>query len=233
MARTQAPSRSTSARRVTLLAHGMRPLTVTAPPLSSSRASVNDMAIAAPADVAARVHGLAAYGAVGPAALHQLGGPVDEGLRLLAGEAHPRGGGLLARALTFLLFLEELVRLHDDAVVVVVVAYPEGGHDPRGLGEVEKIHVGRHLALGRPELGDETGKIVAERLHLSLLALEGDERALLARLQVEDTLARLADGPGREEVRLLEVERLAHLIPMRARSPSMELTVRAALLDWL
>src|SRR5258705_1791473 len=233
MARTQAPSRSTSASRVTLLAHGMRPLTVTAPPRSSSRASVDDMAIAAPADVAARVHGLTAYGAVGPPALHQLRGAVDEGLRLLPGEAHACGRGLLARALPFLLFLEQLVRLHEDAVVVVVVAHAESGHDPRRLSEVEEIHVGGHLALGRTQLGDEPGQIVAERLHLSLLALEGDERALLARLQVEDALARLADGPRREEVRLLEVERLAHLIPTRARSPSMELTVRAALLDRL
>src|SRR5678815_3011845 len=142
MARTQAPSRSTSARRVTLLAHGMRPLTVTAPPFSSSRASVNDMAIAAPADVAARVHGLTAHGAIGPPALHQLRGAVDEGLRLLAGEAYTRGGGLLARALSLFLFLEQLVRLHDDAVVVVVVAHAEGGHDPRRLGEGEEIHVG-------------------------------------------------------------------------------------------
>src|SRR5882724_6608042 len=233
MARTQVPSRATSASSVTLLAHGMRPLTVTAPPLSSSSASVDDMAIAAAADVPARVHGLAAYGAVGPSRLHQLRGAGDEGLRLLARDAHARGGGLLARALALLLFLEQLVRFHDDTVVVVVVAHAQGGHDPRGFGKGEQVHVGGHRALGGPELGYEPGEIVAERLHLSLFALEGDERALLARLQVEDALARLADGAGGEEVRLLEVERLAHLIPTRARSPSMELTVRAALLDRL
>src|SRR6266511_3459279 len=139
MARTQVPSRSTSASRVTLLAHGMRPLTVTAPPLSSSSASVNDMAIAAAADVAARVHGLAAHGAVGPPRLHQLRGASDESLRLLACDAHARGGGLLARALAFLLFLEQLVRFHDDAVMVVVVAHAQGGHDPRGFGKGEQV----------------------------------------------------------------------------------------------
>src|SRR5215467_962609 len=149
MARTQAPSRSTSASRVTLLAQGMRPLTVTAPRLRSSSASVNDMPIAAPADVTAGVHGLAAHGAVGTSALHQLGGAGDKGLRLLARDAHAGGGGLLARALAFLLFLEQLVSFHDDAVILLVVAHAEGGHDPRGLGKVEEIHLGRHLALGR------------------------------------------------------------------------------------
>src|SRR6266536_2780816 len=196
MARTQVPSRSTSARRVTLLAHGMRPLTVTAPPFSSSRASVDEMAIAAAADVAARVHGLAAYGAVGPSRLHQLRDASDESLRLLAGDAHARGGGLLARALAFLLFLEQLVRFHDDAVVVVVVAHPQGGHDPRGFGKLEQVHVGGHRALGRPELGDEPGEIVAERLHLSLLALEGDEHAVRRGADADalEEIERRADG---------------------------------------
>src|SRR5690348_15448442 len=137
MARTQAPSRSTSASRVTLLAQGMRPLTVTAPCLRSSSASVNDMPIAAPADVTAGVHGLAAHGAVGTPALHQLGRAGDEGLRLLARDAHARGGGLLARALAFLFLLEQLMGFHDDAVVVLVVAHAEGSHDPCRFGEVE------------------------------------------------------------------------------------------------
>src|SRR5262252_430132 len=163
MARTQAPSRSTSARRVTLLAQGMRPLTVTAP--------------------------------------------------------------------CFLFLLEQLVGLHDDAVVLLVVAHTERGHDPRGLREVEQVHLGRHRALGRAQLGDEPGEIVTERLHLALLALEGDDGVPLACLQIEDALARLADGSRGEEIRLLEVERLAHLMPTRVRSPSMEFTVRAALLD--
>src|SRR5215471_17136382 len=231
MARTQAPSRSTSARRVTLLAQGMRPLTVTAPCFRRSSASVNDMPIAAPADVTAGVHGLAAHGAVGASALHQLGGAGDEGLRLLSCYAHAGGGGLLARALALFLLLEQLVGLHDDAVVLLVVAHSEGGHDPRRLREVEEIHLGWHLALGRAQLGDEPGEIVAQRLHLALLALERDDGVPLARLQVKDALAGLADGCRGEEIRLLEVEGLAHLMPTRARSPSMEFTVRAALLD--
>src|SRR5215467_2636034 len=217
MARAQVPSRSTSARRVTLLAQGMRPLTVTAPCFRRSSASVNDMPIAAPAGVTAGIHGLAAHGAVGAAALHELGGAGDEGLRLIARDAHAGGGGLLARALALFLLL--------------VVAHTESGHDPRGLGEVEQVHLGRHLALGRAQLGDEPGEIVAQRLHLALLALERDDGVPLAHLQVEDALARLADGSRGEEIRLLEVERLAHLMPTRARSPSMEFTVRAALLD--
>src|SRR5262250_346353 len=207
MARTQAPSRSTSARRVTLLAQGMRPLTVTAPCFRRSSASVNDMPIAAAADVTAGIHGLAAHGAIGAAALHEFGGAGDEGLRLLARDAHAGGSGLLT------------------------VAHTERGHDPRGLREVEQVHLGRHRALGRAQLGDEPGEIVAQRLHLALLALERDDGVSLAHLQVEDALARLADGSRGEEIRLLEVERLAHLMPTRVRSPSMEFTVRAALLD--
>src|SRR5215831_311107 len=233
MARAQAPLPSTSASRVTLLAQGMRPLTVTAPCLSRSSASVNDMPIAASADVTAGIHGLAAHGAVGPSALHQLGGAGDESLGLLARDAHARGGGLLARALAFLFLLEQLVGFHDDAIVLVVVAHAQGGHDPRGFGKVEEVHLGRHLPLGRAQFGDEAGEVVAERLDLALLALEGDDGAPLSRLQVEDALAGLADGPRREEVEVLEVEGLAHLTPTCARSPSMEFTVRAALLDRL
>src|ERR1700730_6804036 len=233
MARTQVPSRSTSASRVTLLAQGMRPLTVTVPRLSRSRASVDNMAVAARADVAGKVHGRAAHGAGGPPALHQLLGTLGEGVRLLSCDAHACGGGLLARALAFLFLFEELVRFHDDAIVLLVVAHAHGGHDPRGLGKVEQVEVGGHLALGRAQLGDEPAQVVAQRFDLPLLALERDERALLARLQVEDALARLADGARREEVGLLELEGLAHLMPSLARSPSMELTVSAAELDGL
>src|SRR5215831_5298995 len=227
MARTQLPLRSTSASRVTLLAQGMRPLTVTAPCLSRSSASVNDMPIATAADVTAGVHGLATHGAIGASALHQLGGAGDESLGLLAGDAHARRGGLLARALAFLFLLEQLVGFHDDAIVLVVVAHAQGGHDPRGLGEVEEVHLGRHLPLGRAQFGDEAGEVVPERLDLALLAFEGDDRAPLSRLQEEDALAGLANGPRREEVEVLEVEGLAHLTPTCARSPSMEFTVRA------
>src|SRR5262245_22250275 len=235
MARTYVPARSTSTSRVTLLAQGMRPLTVTVPCLSSSSASVDDMPIAAPADVTAGVHRLAAHGAIGPPALHQLGGAGDEGLRLLAGDAHAGGGGLLARALALFLLLEQLVGFHDDAIGVLVVAHAHCRHDPRGLREGEKVHVRGDLALGRSKLGDEPGQILAQRLHVPLLALERDGPALLAHLQKENALAGLADGARGEEIRLLEVEglALAHLIPTLTRSPSMELTVRAALLETL
>src|SRR5262249_19959133 len=129
--------------------------------------------------------------------------------------------------------LEQLVGFHDDAIILVVVAHAQGSHDPGGLGEVEEVHLSRHLALGRAQFGDEAGEVVPERLDLALLALEGDGGATLPRLQVEDALSGIADGPRREEVRLLEVEGLAHLTPTCARSPSMEFTVRAALLDRL
>src|SRR6267142_2439085 len=228
MARTQAPSSSTSASSVTLLAQGMRPLTVTAPRLRRSSASVDNMAVAARADVAGGVQGAAADGAAGAAALHQLLRAFGEGLRLLTRDAHARGGRLLARALAFLFLLEQLVSVHDDAVVLLVVAHAHGGHDPRGLGKGQQVHLGGHRALGCAQLGDEAAEILAQRAHLLLLALERDELALLARLQKEDALPRIADGAGGEEVGLLEFEGLAQLIPSAARSPSIELTVRTA-----
>src|SRR3990172_2578480 len=123
MARAQAGPSVTSASSVTLLAQGMRPLMVTAPRVSRSSASVNDMAIAARADVARRVHWRAAGGAGGAAALHQLLRAPGEGLRLLARDAHARGGGLFARALALLFLLEQLVGVHDDALVFLVVAH--------------------------------------------------------------------------------------------------------------
>src|SRR5262249_62338329 len=128
MARAQVPSRSTSARRVTLLAQGMRPLTVTAPCFRRSSASVNDMSIAAPAGVTAGIHGLAAHGAVGAAALHEFGGAGDEGLRLLARDAHAGGGGLPTRAPALFLPLQQLLGLPGEAAAALVLPHTERGH---------------------------------------------------------------------------------------------------------
>src|SRR5512141_3011514 len=125
MARAQAEPSVTSARSVTLLAQGMRPLTVTVPRVRRSSASVDNMAIAARADVAGGVHGRAADGAGGAAALHQLLRALDEGLRLLARDAHAGGGGLLARALAFFFLFEQLVGVHDDALVLLVIAHAQ------------------------------------------------------------------------------------------------------------
>src|SRR5207302_253877 len=82
-----------------LLLHGMRPLTVIVPRVRRSSASVDDMAIAARADVAAGVHGATADGAEGAAALHQLGRAPGKGLGLLAADANARRGGPFALAL--------------------------------------------------------------------------------------------------------------------------------------
>src|ERR1700675_1041197 len=155
MARAQVESSVISARSVTLLAQGMRPLTVTSPRVSRSSASVDNMAVAARADVAGGVHGPAAHGAGRPAAFHQLLRALDEGLRLLARDAHARGGGLFARPLAFLFLFEQLVGVHDDALVLLVVADTERGDDPRELGEGEQVQIRGHLALGRAQLGGE------------------------------------------------------------------------------
>src|SRR5216684_3051364 len=220
-------SSATSASSVTLLLHGMRPLTVMVPRVRRSSASVDDMAIAARADVAAGVHGAAADGAEGSAGLHQLGRARGKGLGLLAADAKARRGGLFALALPFFLLFEELDQVHDDAVAVLVVAHADVGHDPGdGLEGLDQVHLAGQAALGRAQLGDDTPQVVAQRAHLLLLALEGEELAALARLDVKDALARLAHGAGGEEVGLLVIVGLAHLRPKAERSPAMELTVR-------
>src|ERR1700694_1609810 len=146
MARAQVEPSVTSARRVTLLAQGMRPLTVTSPRVRRSSASVDNMAVAARADVAGGVHGPAADGAGGPAGFHELLRALHEGLRLLARDAHARGGGLFARALAFLFLFEQLVSVHDDAPLLLVVADTERRDDPRGLGEGEQVEIRGDLA---------------------------------------------------------------------------------------
>src|SRR6266851_10499464 len=222
-------SSATSASSVTLLLHGRRPLTVIVPRVRRSSASVDDIAIAARADVAAEVHGAAADGAEGAAALHQLGGARGKGLGLLAADAQARRGRLFALTLAFFFLLEQLDQVHDDAVAVLVVAHADIGHDPGdGLEGLDQIHLARQAALGRAQLGDDRCQVFAQRPHLLLLALEGEKLSALARLDVEGALAGLAHGAGGEEVRLLVVVRLAHLRPKALRSPAVELTVRTA-----
>src|SRR5260370_30612651 len=154
MARTQVPSSSTSASSVTLLAHGMRPLTVTAPRPRRSSASVNDMAIAARAHVAGGVHRAAAHGAIGSAALHQLFRALRERLRLLGCDAHAPGGRLLSRALTLLFFLEQLVGVDDDATVLLVVSHSHGRNDPGRVGAGHAAPPRRCPAFRRRERAD-------------------------------------------------------------------------------
>src|SRR5262249_49324137 len=185
--------------------------------------------IAAWADVAAGVHGAAADGTEGAAGLHQLGGAGGEGLGLLAADTQARGAGLLALALAFFFLLEQLDQVHDDAVAVLVVAHADVGHRPDGgLDRLDQLRLARQTALGRAQLGDDALQVVPQRAHLLLLALEAEELAALARLDVEGALARLADGAGGEEVGLLVVVGLAHLRPKAERSPAVELTVRTA-----
>src|ERR1700730_4985890 len=212
----------------------MRPLTVIVPRVRRSSASVDDMAIAARADVAFGVHGAAADGAERPAGFHQLGRACGKGLGLLAADAKARGGGLFTLALAFFLLLEELDQVHDDAVAVLVVAHADVGHDPGdGLEGLDQVHLARQAALGRAQPGHDALEVLAQRAHLLLLALEGEELTALARLDEEDALARLAHGARREEVGLLVVVRLAlaHLRQKAARSPAVELTVRTATPD--
>src|SRR5438552_6369167 len=146
----------------------MRPLTVIVPRVRRSSASVDDMAIAAGADVAAGVHGAAADGAEGAAALHQLGRAPGKGLGLLAADANPRRGRLFALALAFFLLLEELDQVHDDAVAILVVAHADVGHDPGdGLEGLDQVQLAAHASLAPAQPGNDAPQGGAHRAHLA------------------------------------------------------------------
>src|SRR4030095_8129318 len=118
------PACVTSTRNVALELHGIRPFTVTSPRRRSRAVSVDDVAVAPRADMAARVLGLVAPWADLPAGLHQLFRLLDEGRRLRAGDQQPYRGGVA------LLVLQELVGDDQDAIARLVVAHGDRGADP-------------------------------------------------------------------------------------------------------
>src|SRR5439155_25513730 len=77
----------------------------------------------------------------------------------------------------------------------------------------------------RRQLVEYLREVGRQRAHLLLLALERDEPALLASLDVEDALAHRADGAGGEVIRRIEAEGRAHGRPSDARSPSIAFIV--------
>ena len=54
------------------------------------------------------------------------------------------------------------------------------------------------------QVGEQATEVLAERVHLALLALHGDDRRAAADLEVEDALAGRAFGGGGEGVDALE-----------------------------
>src|SRR2546428_248119 len=92
----------------------------------------------------------------------------------------------------------------------------------RHLAAAEKL--GRHRA-DRGQLVEESGEVLGEGPDLLLLALERDQRAFLARLEIKDALAGRADRAGGEMIGGHEIERCAHEPPSQPRSPSTEFTV--------
>src|SRR5262245_8908992 len=214
-----APACVSSTRNVALELHGIRPLTVTSPRRRSRAASVDDVAIAPRADMAARVLGLVAPLADLPAGLHQLVRLLDEGRRLRPGDQQTHRGGVA------LLVLQELVGDDQDAIARLVVADGDRGDDPdRVDGLEQRRRLERGGADGR-KLLEQAAQILGEGSDLLLLALERDERALLARLQIEHALAGRPDGAGSEVIGRDEFERRAHFPPSQPRSPSTEFTV--------
>src|SRR5499426_2914654 len=213
------PACATSTRNVALELHGIRPFTVTSPRRRSRAVSVDDVAVAPGADVAAGVLGLVTPLADLPAGLHQLVRLLDACRRLRAGDQQAQRGGVA------LLVLQELVGDDQDAIARLVVADGDRGDDP---DRVDGLEQRRGLERGAPErrqLLEQSAQILGERAHLLLLALERDDLALLARLQIEHALARRPDGAGGAVIGGDELERLAHFPPSQPRSPSTEFTV--------
>src|SRR5213083_2543053 len=76
----------------------------------------------------------------------------------------------------------------------------------RRLGRLEERGLGQRLRAGAAELGEEAREVVGEGADVLLLALEGDDLTSLAGLQIEDALARRAEGARGEVVGSLQVE---------------------------
>src|SRR5213593_154156 len=226
MASVVSPARVSSASKVTLLADGIRPLMVMAPRCKSSSASLDNMAVAARTDVAARLPGLAARRADGPAGLREGAHPLHERRRLGARDVKARDGGLLFRFL-----FEELPRFQHDPVAVLIVAHAEGGDGPGGVHGLEQRRVAGLLAGAGRELGQEPPQVLTERADLLLLALEGEELPGLARLQIEHALPRRPHRAHREVIGSVELERVAHwtTVPAEAIGRRSGVLARAAL----
>src|SRR5207247_142985 len=156
-----------------------------------------------------------------PARLHERLRALDERRRL---GARDREAGR-RRLLAFL--VDDGLGDHDDALALLVPAEAERGHRPRrvhGLDEVEAL--GRRLRRRR-QLVEYLREVGRQRAHLLLLALERDEPALLASLDVEDALAHRADGAGGEVIGRIEVEGRAPGRPPRSPcAPASRRTTR-------
>src|SRR5216117_3596828 len=174
----------------------MRPRSVIRPRVS--RASVNVVAIRPRAHVAARVPGPAAERADRPTRLHERPRALDERRRLDTADLEARRRRLLGLAL--------LVHDDDDAVTALVVPDADRADGPRRLGRLEERGLGQRLRAGAAELGEEAREVVGEGADVLLLALEGDDLTSLAALQIEDALARRAEGARGEVVGSLQVE---------------------------
>ena len=192
--RASVVARRARARRGTsrCVLHGMRPFTVTSPAGEDVQAvSVDDVAVAPRAGVPCRIHGLAAPRADLAARLHQLVRLLDEGRRLGARDQDARPDGRIAALLVF----QELVGDDQDAVARprrsrrAIEATIHGDVD--GLEQLEVAE--RGLARRRPAVVEQartdTGRA---RATCSFSLFSVTSVPLLARLEIEDALARPA-----------------------------------------
>src|SRR5882672_8914468 len=215
-----APSSATSVRNVAFELHGIRPFSVTSPRVRRSAVSVVDVTVAPRARVTGRIPGLVAPRADGSAGLHERVRLLDERRRLRAVDQEARGGRLALGVL-----LHRLVGDDQDAVARFVIAHGDRRDGPGRVDRLDQREVGGRRRAAAGQAVQERAEVLRERPDLLLLALERDELALLAPLEIEDSLARLADGAGGEVIGAQELERGAHDPVSRPRSPSIEFTV--------
>src|SRR5262249_44791189 len=196
---------TTSTRNVAFVLRGRRPFSVTSPRARSAAASMDDVTVAPRTHVSGRVFGLAAHRTDRPPGLDERLGALDERRRLRAGDGEARRRRLLA------FLLDDGLRHDDDALALLVPAQSERGDGPRGLHGLDEVEALRRRLRGRRQLVEHLREIRRQRAHLFLLALQRDELALLAALNVEDPLALRSDRARREVIGRIEIEGRSHL----------------------
>src|SRR5437867_5629273 len=181
--------------------------------------SVDDVAVAPWAHVAARIFRLAAHRTDRPPRLHQRLRALHERGRLRAGDREACRRRLLA------LLLDDGLRDHDDALPLLVPAQAQRGHRPGRLHRLHQVEALRRRLRRRRQLVEHLPQVRRQRAHLLLLALDGHQPAPLTSLDIEDALALRPHRPGREVIGRIEVERAAHRFTSDERSPSIAFIV--------
>ena len=117
-------------------------------------------------------------------------------------------GGLVVRSRRRLAHVgvEQLLELHEQAIVDAVVAEADRSEHEGVVGATAEVRLAEHRPiLRRRQVVEDVAQPRRDRLDLQLLAAHGDALATVAGAEVEDPRSRLADGAGRELVDLVEL----------------------------